>query len=33
MKGRFGHKYITPKEVETFRVRFGGPGVLLFWKA
>lgn len=30
MKGRFGHKYITPQEVETFRVRFGGPGVLLF---
>lgn len=30
MKGRFGHKYITPQEVEPYRVRFGGPGVLLF---
>lgn len=30
MKAVFGHKYITPKEVETFAVRIGGPGVLLF---
>lgn len=30
MKETFGHKYITPQEIEPFRVRFGGPGVLLF---
>lgn len=30
MKEAFGHKYITPQEIEPFRVRFGGPGVLLF---
>ena len=30
MKNLFGHKYITPQEVERYRVRIGGPGVLLF---
>lgn len=30
MKGKLGHKYITAREAEPFRVRFGGPGVLLF---
>lgn len=30
MKNLFGHKYITPQEVERCRVRIGGPGVLLF---
>lgn len=30
MKEKLGHKYITPQEAEPFRVRFGGPGVLLF---
>ena len=30
MKGRFGHKYITPQEAAPYEVRIGGPGVLLF---
>ena len=30
MKNLFGHKYITPQDVERCRVRIGGPGVLLF---
>lgn len=30
LKAHFGHKYITPQEVERFKVRIGGPGVLLF---
>ena len=30
MKNLFGHKYVTPQEVERCRVRIGGPGVLLF---
>lgn len=30
MKGHLGHKYITIQEAEPWRVRIGGPGVLLF---
>lgn len=30
MKEYFGRKYITPADVEIYRVKFGGPGVLLF---
>ena len=30
LKAHFGHKYITPQEAERFKVRIGGPGVLLF---
>lgn len=30
MKGRFGHKYITPQEAAPYEIRIGGPGVLLF---
>lgn len=30
MKGHLGHKYITPQEAEPWRIRIGGPGVLLF---
>ena len=30
MKGHLGHKYITLQEAEPWRVRIGGPGVLLF---
>lgn len=30
MKGRFGHKYFTVQEAEPWRIRIGGPGVLLF---
>lgn len=30
MKSRFGHKYITPQEVTSYRVRIGGAGVPLF---
>lgn len=30
MKEKFGRKYITPADVEAYRLKFGGPGVLLF---
>lgn len=30
MKAHYGHKYITPQEASRFKVRIGGPGVLLF---
>lgn len=30
MKEHFGRKYITPADVEAYRLKFGGPGVLLF---
>lgn len=30
MKGLFGRKYITPADVEIYRVPFAAPGVLLF---
>lgn len=30
MKKYFGRKYITPADVEAYRLKFGGPGVLLF---
>lgn len=30
MKAHFGHKYITPEEAAPYRVRYGGPGTLLF---
>lgn len=30
MKEHFGRKYITPADVEAYRLKFGWPGVLLF---
>ena len=30
MKDCFGHKYITPQEAEPYRLRFAGPGILMF---
>lgn len=30
MKELFGHKYITPQEAEPYRLRFAGPGILMF---
>lgn len=30
MKTNFGHKYITPEEAAPYRIRHGGPEVLLF---
>ena len=30
MKEKFGHKYITPREAEPFRVRYNGVGALQF---
>lgn len=30
LREHFGHKYITPEEAAPYKVRIGGPGVLLF---